>query len=98
MSLKERLNLDKEPIYLIDGTALLYRAFYARADLSRSDGFPTNAINTVLRVLMNLLKDEQPRHVAFLMDGKGPTFRKDVYDDYKANRHQAAGVRRRGGG
>ena len=86
MSLKERLNLTTEPVYLIDGTALLYRAFYARTDLSRSDGFPTNAINTVLRVLMNMLRDEQPTHVAFLMDGKGPTFRNDLYDLYKANR------------
>jgi DNA polymerase-1 len=86
MSLKERLNFDKDPVYLIDGTALLYRAFYARADLSRSDGFPTNAINTVMRVLMNLLKDEKPKHVGFLMDGKGPTFRKALYDEYKANR------------
>ena len=86
MSLKERLNFDKDPVYLIDGTALLYRAFYARADLSRSDGFPTNAINTVMRVLMNLLKDEKPRHVAFLMDGKGPTFRNEAYAEYKANR------------
>ncbi|WP_272701594.1 DNA polymerase I [Desulfovibrio sp. Fe33] len=86
MSLKERLNFDKDPVYLIDGTALLYRAFYARADLSRSDGFPTNAINTVMRVLMNLLRDENPRHVAFLMDGKGPTFRNEAYPEYKANR------------
>lgn len=86
MSIKERLNFDKEPVYLIDGTALLYRAFYARADLSRSDGFPTNAINTVLRVLLNLLRDEKPTHVAFLMDGKGPTFRNDIYELYKANR------------
>jgi DNA polymerase-1 len=86
MSLKERLNFDKDPVYLIDGTALLYRAFYARADLSRSDGFPTNAINTVMRVLMNLLKDENPSHVGFLMDGKGPTFRNELYGEYKANR------------
>jgi len=86
MSLKERLNLNTEPVYLIDGTALLYRAFYARTDLSRSDGFPTNAINTVLRVLMNILRDENPTHVAFLMDGKGPTFRNALYDLYKANR------------
>jgi len=86
MSLKERLNLSEEPVYLIDGTALLYRAFYARADLSRSDGFPTNAINTVLRVLLNLLRDENPTHVGFIMDGKGPTFRNAIYDQYKANR------------
>jgi len=86
MSIKERLHFDKEPVYLIDGTALLYRAFYARADLSRSDGFPTNAINTVLRVLLNLLRDENPTHVAFIMDGKGPTFRNALYDQYKAQR------------
>ncbi len=86
MSLKKRLNCDKEPVYLIDGTALLYRAFYARTDLSRSDGFPTNAINTVLRVLINLIRDEQPQYVAFLMDGKGRTFRNDLFDQYKANR------------
>ncbi|WFS61546.1 DNA polymerase I [Pseudodesulfovibrio thermohalotolerans] len=86
MSLKERLNFDKDPVYLIDGTALLYRAFYARADLSRSDGFPTNAINTVMRVLMNLLKNENPGHIVFLMDGKGPTFRNEAYPEYKANR------------
>ncbi|MEF2230574.1 MAG: DNA polymerase I [Pseudodesulfovibrio sp.] len=86
MSIKERLHFDKEPVYLIDGTALLYRAFYARADLSRSDGFPTNAINTVLRVLLNLLRDENPTHIAFIMDGKGPTFRNALYDLYKAQR------------
>ena len=86
MSIKERLNFDQDPVYLIDGTALLYRAFYARADLSRSDGFPTNAINTVMRVLMNLVRDEKPSHVAFLMDGKGKTFRNDLYEEYKANR------------
>ncbi len=86
MSLKDRLPFDSEPVFLIDGTALLYRAFYARADLSRSDGFPTNAINTTLRVLANLIRDENPTHVAFMMDGKGPTFRHDMYDLYKAQR------------
>lgn len=86
MSLKDRLPFDSEPVFLIDGTALFYRAFYARADLSRSDGFPTNAVNTTLRVLMNLIRDEKPTHVAFMMDGKGPTFRHEMYDDYKAQR------------
>lgn len=86
MSLTDRLPFDEKPVFLIDGTALFYRAFYARADLSRSDGFPTNAINTTLRVLANLIRDENPSHVAFLMDGKGPTFRNNLYDQYKANR------------
>ncbi|WP_285907585.1 DNA polymerase I [Pseudodesulfovibrio pelocollis] len=86
MPLKERLRFDSDPVYLIDGTALFYRAFYARADLKRADGFPTNAINTTLRVLMNMLRDEDPGHVAFIMDGKGPTFRHQLYDRYKAQR------------
>ncbi len=86
MSLKDRLNFDREPVYLIDGTALFYRAFYARTDLKRADGFPTNAINTTLRVLINMLRDEKPKYVGFLMDGKGPTFRNALYDQYKANR------------
>ncbi|MUM77948.1 DNA polymerase I [Pseudodesulfovibrio sp. F-1] len=86
MSLKERLPFNADPVYLIDGTALFYRAFYARADLKRADGFPTNAINTTLRVLMNLLRDENPGHVGFIMDGKGPTFRHQLYERYKAQR------------
>ncbi|MBI9078739.1 MAG: DNA polymerase I [Pseudodesulfovibrio sp.] len=86
MSIKDRLNFDKEPVYLIDGTALFYRAFYARADLSRSDGFPTNAINTTMRILMNMIRDENPKYVAFMMDGKGPTFRHTMFDKYKAQR------------
>ncbi len=86
MSLKQELHLDKEPIFLIDGTALFYRAFYARADLKRSDGFPTNAINTTIRSLLNLLKKESPSHVAFIMDGRPPTFRHKMYEPYKANR------------
>ncbi|KAB1442074.1 DNA polymerase I [Pseudodesulfovibrio senegalensis] len=86
MSLKQELNLDREPIFLIDGTALFYRAFYARADLKRADGFPTNAINTTIRSLLNLLKKESPSHVGFIMDGRPPTFRNELYDQYKANR------------
>ena len=86
MSLKDRLNFDKEPVILIDGTALLYRAFYGRSDLSRSDGFPTNAINTTLRMLMNMLRDEKPKYVAFMMDGRKKTFRHEMFTPYKAQR------------
>lgn len=86
MSLIKQLNFDKEPVFLIDGTALLYRSFYARSNLSRSDGFPTGAINTTLRTVLNLLKKEQPTFCGFIMDGKGPNFRHDLYDQYKANR------------
>lgn len=86
MALKDQLRLDKDPVFLIDGTALFYRAFYARADLKRSDGFPTNAINTTIRSLLSLIKKESPQYVGFIMDGRPPTFRHEMYEEYKAHR------------
>ena len=86
MSIKKRLNLEPEPLYLVDGHSLIYRAFYAFPDLSRSDGFPTNAIFIVTRMLLRLLREERPSYLAFFLDGKGPTFRKEIYEPYKAQR------------
>lgn len=86
MSLKERLNLEPEPVYMVDGHTLIYRAFYAFPDLARSDGFPTNALFIVTRMLLRLLREERPRFLAFFLDGKGPTFRKEIYKPYKAQR------------
>ena len=54
--------------------------------LKRADGFPTNALFIVSRILMKMLRDEHPEHVAFVLDGRGKNFRHEVYPDYKANR------------
>jgi DNA polymerase I len=86
MSLKERLSLATEPIYLVDGTAYVYRAFYAFPDLKRSDGFPTNALFIVLKLLIKLIREENPRYLGFFLDGRGPTFRNELYPQYKAQR------------
>lgn len=87
MSLKARLNLgDAEPLFLVDGTSFLYRGFYAYPDLKRSDGLPTNAIFIVLRILLRILREERPKYVGFFMDGKGPTFRHEMFEPYKAQR------------
>ncbi|MBN2140114.1 MAG: DNA polymerase I [Desulfovibrionaceae bacterium] len=86
MSLKERLHLDQDPVFLVDGTSFLYRGFYAYPDLKRSDGFPTNAIFIVLRILTRILREERPKYLGFFMDGPGPTFRHRIYDKYKAQR------------
>ncbi|XPV76958.1 MAG: DNA polymerase I [Desulfovibrio sp.] len=86
MALSDKILFDKKPIFLIDGSAFIYRGFYAYPDLKRSDGFPTNAIFIVLRILLRILREEQPEHLAFFIDGKGKTFRNDLYDEYKANR------------
>ncbi|MCH5277315.1 MAG: DNA polymerase I [Desulfovibrionaceae bacterium] len=89
MSLKQRLGFTKEPLYLMDGTAFLYRGFFANAAMSRSDGVPTGAIYSVGRVLLKLLKEEMPTLFAFLLDGRGTHFRHEIFPAYKANRPPA---------
>jgi DNA polymerase-1 len=89
MSLKQRLGLEREPLYLVDGSSYLYRGFYAFPDLARSDGMPTNALYIVLRIVTRLLREEDPKYMAFFLDKKGKTFRHEVYADYKANRPSA---------
>lgn len=86
MNLKERLNLGKNPVFLMDGTAFIYRSYYANRHLKRSDGFPTNALTLVTRVLLRILRQERPEYFLFAMDGKGYNLRKDIYAEYKANR------------
>ena len=86
MSLKARLKFDREPVYLMDGNAFIYRGFFANPNMNRSDGMPTGAIYIVGRILLKLLKEERPVRFAFIQDGKGPNFRHEIYSDYKANR------------
>ncbi len=86
MPLKDTLGLDKEPLYLVDGTSYLYRGFYAYPELKRSDGFPTNALFISLRILMRVLREEKPKYLGFFMDGRGPTFRHEMFEPYKAQR------------
>lgn len=73
-------------IYLVDGQAYIYRAFYAVRELQTSQGFPTNAIFGFTNMLQRLLQDQQPQHLAVVFDAKGKTFRNDLYTAYKANR------------
>jgi len=75
-------------VYLIDGSSYIYRAFYAMRNLSTSAGMPTNAIYICSRMLINLLKERNPEHVCFVLDAKGPTFRHELYADYKATRQR----------
>lgn len=77
---------DKKKIFLIDGSAFLYRAFHAIGTLTSSKGHPTNATFGFTRMLLKLLKDNTPEYAAVFFDVKGPTFRHKLYDLYKANR------------
>ena len=73
-------------VFLIDGTNYIYRAFYAIRGLATSRGFPTNAIYGFTNMLMKLCRDWAPDYIAVAFDAKGPTFRHEAYDQYKANR------------
>jgi len=77
---------DPKKIFLIDGSAFLYRAFHAIRSLSTSKGHPTNATFGFTRILLKLLKDNTPEYAVVFFDVKGPTFRHKLYDQYKANR------------
>ena len=86
MSLKQRLGLEADPLLLMDGSAFIYRGFYANRTLQRSDGFPTNALYVVTRILLRILREERPSHFAFVLDGRGKNFRHEIFPLYKANR------------
>ncbi len=73
-------------LYLIDGSSYIYRAYYAIRHLSTSQGMATNAIYGFTNMLLKVVRDEAPDHLAVIFDSKGPTFRKDLYPEYKANR------------
>lgn len=77
---------DPKKIFLIDGSAFLYRAFHAIRTLSTSKGHPTNATFGFTRILLKLLKDKAPEYAVVMFDVKGATFRHKLYDQYKANR------------
>ena len=76
----------KPAFYIVDGNNYLYRAFYAIPELSNSKGFPTNAIYGFTTMLIRLLKEHEPYSIAVAFDLKGPTFRHEDFDGYKATR------------
>jgi len=76
----------EKTIYLIDGTGYIHRAYHAIRGLTNSKGLPTNAAFGFTRMLLKLIEDRNPRYAGMFFDAKGPTFRHEMYEDYKANR------------
>ena len=75
-------------LLLVDGHSLAYRAFFALPveNFSTSTGQPTNAVYGFTSMLVNVLRDEQPTHVAVAFDVSRRSFRTEQYADYKAGR------------
>ncbi len=76
----------KPTVVLVDGNNYVYRAYYAIPELSNSKGFPTNAIYGFTNMLIKLLREQKPDYVAVAFDMKGPTFRHEAFEAYKATR------------
>lgn len=74
------------PLILVDGSSYLFRAYHAPPHLTNSRGEATGAIYGVVNMLKSLLRQYQPEQMAVVFDAKGPTFRNDLYSEYKAHR------------
>lgn len=75
-----------DKVYLVDGMSQIYRAYHAIRDLSNKQGMATNAVYGFTTMLRRLIKEEAPGFLAVAMESRGPTFRHEQYQDYKANR------------
>jgi DNA polymerase-1 len=81
---------DQPPrLFLIDGSAYIFRAFFAIPPLSNAAGLPTNAIFGFTNILLKFLKQYQPHYVAVALDAGRVTFRNEMFADYKGNRPEA---------
>ena len=76
----------KEKLVLIDGHSILNRAFYGVPDLTNSQGLHTNAVYGFLNILFKILEEEKPDFLAVAFDVKAPTFRHEIYKEYKGTR------------
>jgi DNA polymerase I len=80
----------RDRLLLLDGHSLAYRAFFALPpeNFSTTTGQPTNAVYGFTAMLINVLRDEQPTHIAVAFDRAEPTFRHEQFVEYKANRRE----------
>ncbi len=73
-------------LVLIDGSSILYRAFFALPHFVTKNGEPTGALYGFLRMLLHVLKEEKPDYLIIAFDKKAPTIRHEIFADYKAQR------------
>ena len=77
---------DVSRLILVDGSSYLFRAFHALPPLTNSKGFNTGAAKGVIGMLKRLQADNPADQLVVIFDAKGPTFRNEIYSEYKANR------------
>ena len=77
---------DASRLILVDGSSYLFRAFHALPPLANSKGLNTGAAKGVIGMLKRLQADNPNDQLVVIFDAKGPTFRNEIYSEYKANR------------
>ena len=75
-------------LFLLDASSYLFRAYFAIGSLSNSKGIPTNATYGFIQMLLKLIKDQKPTHLVAVWDRPEPTFRKQQFEAYKAQREE----------
>ena len=79
-----------EKLVLIDGHSILNRAFYGVPDLTNSEGLHTNAVYGFLNIMFKILEEEKPDYLTVAFDVHAPTFRHEMYAEYKGTRKPMA--------
>ncbi|MCQ2550339.1 MAG: DNA polymerase I [Lachnospiraceae bacterium] len=77
---------DRKKLVLIDGHSILNRAFYGIPDLTNGEGLHTNAIYGFLNIMFKIVEEENPEYLAVAFDVSAPTFRHQMYSEYKGTR------------
>ncbi|MBL4792708.1 MAG: DNA polymerase I, partial [Citromicrobium sp.] len=81
---------DKQHLYLVDGSAYIFRAYHRLPPLTNPQGTPVGAVYGYTTMLWKLAEDldkaEGPTHLAVILDKSSQSFRNEIYDQYKANR------------
>ncbi len=80
---------ERKQLILVDGSGYIFRAFFALPPMNTSRGMPSQAVYGFIRMILKLLKDARPTHIAIVFDSPKKTFRDDLFADYKANRPEA---------
>ncbi len=80
------MNASKKRLVLLDGHALLFRAYHAMPGFTTPDGRPSGAVYGFTNVLLRVLRELEPTWIICCFDAPGPTFRDAIYPDYKATR------------
>jgi DNA polymerase I len=83
------MTAERKQLILVDGSGYIFRAFFALPPMNTSRGMPSQAVYGFIRMILKLLKDARPSHIAIVFDSPKKTFRDDLFADYKANRPEA---------